>query len=463
MKALVVDDGKIHREMIGLVLEALEVEVRLVQSAEEGLAALAEETFDLISLDLHLPDMDGLEFCRRLRNDEKTRLLPIVLLTSEDAEATLKMAYGAGVTEVMRKSSIEELQKAFTFLVNRLRRTCSGRVLYVEDSPTTAQLTISILNEMGLDVDHYSTGEASLKAFVQQDYDAVVTDVVLEGEMSGLNVVRGIRSAAADKRDIPVLAVSGHEDLSRRVEILRSGANDYIEKPIVDDEFKARLGNLIINKQLFDKVRAQQDELRKLAVTDQLTGLYNRTYLAETAQKYVSSAIRHRESLSLLMLDLDKFKNINDTHGHAAGDKVLAAIGTMLLSRCREEDVVARFGGEEFRPSTSASLSVNCGLMIWRSVPVSGCPASTRVDATSTSRSCSRRPTRPFMPPSATAVTGWRSSTRIVWKPAPDTACSSSARGYGNRVLSIYRPYPLQEGRAARSSTTRLPLAVTSR
>lgn len=348
MKALVIDDGKIHREMIGLVLEALEVEVRMVQSAEEGLAALAEETFDLISLDLHLPDMDGLEFCRRLRNDEKTRLLPIVLLTSEDAEATLKMAYGAGVTEVMRKSSIEELQELFTSLVNRLHRVFSGRVLYVEDSPTTARLTISILNDMGLDVDHYSTGEAAMKAFVQQDYDVVVTDVVLEGEMSGLNVVRGIRSAAADKREIPVLAVSGHEDLSRRVEILRSGANDYIEKPIVDDEFKARLGNLIINKQLFDKVRSQQDELRKLAVTDQLTGLYNRTYLAETAQKYVSSAIRHRESLSLLMLDLDKFKNINDTHGHAAGDKVLAAIGTMLSSRCREEDVVARFGGEEF-------------------------------------------------------------------------------------------------------------------
>jgi two-component system cell cycle response regulator len=201
---------------------------------------------------------------------------------------------------------------------------------------------------MGLEVDHYESGEGALEAFWKRDYDVVITDVVLEGEMSGLNVVRGIRSAPTEKREIPVLAVSGHEDMSRRVEILRSGANDYIEKPVVEDEFKARLGNLITSKQLLDQVRTQQDELRKLAVTDQLTGLYNRTYLAETAQKYVSSAIRHQESLSLLMLDLDKFKDINDTHGHAMGDTVLAAIGRMLTSRCREEDVVARFGGEEF-------------------------------------------------------------------------------------------------------------------
>lgn len=348
MKTLVIEDSKIHRQMIGLVLDSLDVEAHLVKSAEEGLEALELESFDLISLDLHLPDMDGLEFCRRLRSDEATRHIPIVLLTSEDADATLKMAYGAGVTEVMRKTSIEELQQSFTFLVNRLRRIYSGRVLYVEDSPTTAQLTIAALKEMGLQVDHFTNGEEALKNFSKQDYDVVITDVVLEGEMSGLQVVRGIRSAGGEKREIPILAVSGHEDMTRRVEILRSGANDYIEKPIVEEEFKARLGNLITNKQLFDQVRTQQDELRQLAITDQLTGLYNRTYLAETAQKYVSSSIRHRESLSLLMLDLDKFKDINDTHGHAVGDEVLASVGSLLKSRCRDEDVVARFGGEEF-------------------------------------------------------------------------------------------------------------------
>ena len=348
MKALVIEDDKIQRQMIGLVLESLDVEVRLVQSAEEGMAALAEETFDLISLDLHLPGMGGLELCRRLRHDEATSLLPIVLLTSEDAGATLKTAYGAGVTEVLQKTSIDKMQKSFTYLVNRLRRIYSGRVLYVEDSPTTAQLTINTLHEMGLEVDHCRSGETALESFMMLDYDVVVTDVVLDGELSGLNVVRGIRSADADKREIPILAVSGQEDMSRRIEILHSGANDYIKKPIVEEEFKARLGNLIVNKQLLDKVKSQQKELRKMAITDQVTGIYNRTYLAETAQKYISSAIRHEESVSLLMVDLDKFKEINDTHGHMLGDKVLAAVGSMLRSRCRDEDVVARFGGEEF-------------------------------------------------------------------------------------------------------------------
>ena len=166
--------------------------------------------------------------------------------------------------------------------------------------------------------------------------------------MSGVGLVRNIRSLEADKREVPILAVSSLEDLAQRIEILALGANDYVAKPIVEQEFSARVGNLIQTKQLFDQVKEQQVELRTLAVTDQLTNLYNRHYLFETAHKFVSNAERHNETLSLLIVDLDHFKAINDGYGHDVGDHVLKSVGELLKSMSRDGDVAARFGGEEF-------------------------------------------------------------------------------------------------------------------
>ena len=348
MKALVIEDTKMYQQVVNTVLSNLGVSVQLAATAEEGLQAVQEEAFDLIVLDLHLPDKDGLEVCRELRTQEQTRLLPTILLTSEDALGTLKAAYGAGVTDVMRKTGVSELHRSFTQLINRMSRQYEGRVLYVEDSATTEQLTIHLMRSLGLEVDHFSTAEAALDEIPVNDYDLIVTDIVLEGELSGLSLVRAVRAMEEPKGRLPILALSGLEDAARRVEILRLGANDYITKPIVEEEFKARIGNLITNKQLFDQVREQQHQLQQMAITDQLTGLYNRHYLHDVARKFVSNARRHQEPMSILVIDLDHFKAINDTHGHDAGDAVLSTVGETLALHCRDGDVAARFGGEEF-------------------------------------------------------------------------------------------------------------------
>lgn len=348
MKALIVEDSRIYQQLMQAVFDDLNVTAKFEETGQGCLDAILQDDYQLIFLDLHLPDIDGIEICRRLREMEQYHYLPIILLTEEDDEALLKQAFNIGITEVLRKSSFEELHESICHFVEGLSYRVSGRVLYIEDSPTTAQLTLHTLNSMGLEFRHFVSAELAFEAFGQEDFDVIITDIVVEGAMSGIGLVRAVRAMRNDKGKIPILAVSGIDDAARRVEILRHGANDFVSKPIIEEEFHARVSNLITSKQLFDQVREQQQQLHELATTDQLTKLYNRHYLNDAAAQAISNAVRHKQPLSLFVIDLDHFKKINDEYGHDRGDDVLSDVGGLLKSLSRDGDIAARFGGEEF-------------------------------------------------------------------------------------------------------------------
>jgi two-component system cell cycle response regulator len=253
------------------------------------------------------------------------------------------------VTEVFPKSDLKLLSHYIANVAEQKLDTgeVPGRILYVEDQKSTASFISELLRQNGFDVRHYFKAEDALDAFNNEDFDLVLTDVILEGEMSGLGLVRAINTDP-DKHMTPILAMSGMSDPARKVELLRAGANDYVSKPVVEGELVARVTNMLVNKRLFDKVHEQQKRMQEMAMMDQLTGLFNRHYLGETAPKYLSKACRHQYELSLLVIDLDHFKAINDTYGHMAGDTVLKEVGGVLKDFGRREDIVARFGGEEF-------------------------------------------------------------------------------------------------------------------
>lgn len=348
MKILVVEKTKIYQRLIQAMLGDLQIECDYVEDGQSALQALQQNSYDLLCLNLQLPDMNGLELSRRLRAETRTALLPIILLTADENPSTIKEGLEAGVTEILSKSNYAELRHAFKQLISGMRAEVTGRVLYIEDSPMVAQLTLQLLNKMGLVVDHFIRADLAWDQFLAADYDLVITDIVVEGGFSGVGLLRRIRALEDERNRIPVLAISGVDDTARRIEILRQGANDYIAKPVIEEELRARATNLITAKQLFDTVRKQQQKLEEFAVTDQLTGLYNRHYLHETAQQAVANAARYKHPLSLLLLDLDKFKAVNDTHGHDVGDRVLTELGTLIRNSCRDGDVAARFGGEEF-------------------------------------------------------------------------------------------------------------------
>lgn len=142
--------------------------------------------------------------------------------------------------------------------------------------------------------------------------------------------------------------MSGLDDQNRRTELFRLGVNDFVTKPALEDEVRARIGNLLANKRLFEEVQSQRKKLYDLAMIDPLTGLRNRNVLAECAERFFNQANQEDMTLSLILLDIDHFKQINDSHGHLVGDEVLVGVGDLLRTTGREQDVALRFGGEEF-------------------------------------------------------------------------------------------------------------------
>lgn len=312
-----------------------------------GLRMLQEQRVDFVCVSLSLPDIDGIRFTRQVRTMPQGRGVPIILLSSAQDHRVRKRAFEAGVTDVCPKTRIEELFQRAARLTRHMETRLNGRVLYVEDSPTVTRVMTALIESLGLAVDHFVSAADAFDEFDEKRHDLVISDILVEGEMSGIALVSQLRQHHPDKTRVPILAMSGMDDETRRVELFRLGINDFITKPVIREEAAARISNLVVQKQLFDQVQKQRIQLYEMAMTDPLTGLYNRNSLAEFADKIVAAAERHEMHLSVIIIDLDHFKQINDDHGHLIGDQVLAAIGALLVSSCRTEDFAVRFGGEE--------------------------------------------------------------------------------------------------------------------
>ncbi len=348
MKVLILEHSRLFQKMLTELLEELGCEVDCVQSGAEGKQKLEQESYNLILAGQHIFDESGADFAECC-NSKKVSC-PIILLTSEPNETLLKNARNAGITDIFPKSNFTYLRESLRYYIEGETdiNIEGGRIAYVEDSNSIAHVVIKYLKKINLDVTHFTSAESALKSILNEDYDLVITDVMLGGSISGTSLVRMIRSQNSYISEIPILAMTGYDDPQKRIDLYHAGINDYVTKPPVEEELAARVNNLITNKRLLDQVREQQKSLYKMAMHDQLTGCHNRHSLVEHAPKYIQEAIKHSHPLSMLILDLDFFKHINDEHGHTVGDVVLSDIGELLMTSCKQGGFVARIGGEEF-------------------------------------------------------------------------------------------------------------------
>jgi len=212
-------------------------------------------------------------------------------------------------------------------------------ILIVDDEPTNIQVLAGCLKDQ-YQIKVATSGEQCLQLINDQlRPDLILLDIQMPN-MSGYEVCRRLKTDA-NVPDIPVIFVTARNEEHDEEKGLNLGAVDYITKPVSPVIVNARVQTHVTLKQ-------QRDILEKMALHDKLTGLYNRYYLLEEANHKVSQAMRHKYDLSLLMLDIDYFKTINDEYGHPAGDEVLKAVGKLLKELGRTEDITARFGGEEF-------------------------------------------------------------------------------------------------------------------
>lgn len=370
-RILVVDDLEANRRLIEAQLTGDYYDVLTASRGEEAVQLARREKPDLILMDVMMPGgIDGYEACRRLKAQAETRHIPVIILTTLDDRDNKLRGLQAGAEEFLTKP-IDDVQLmarvksllTLKLVIDELRaREASGRRLGVigEDlrpDPIEERRVFSgavlLIDDNATQIKHISAalGVEHRIVTLGGEADAGPPDLavvsVTAKSFDGFRVIARMRSGEAT-RHLPVLAVVDPDDRARTLRALELGAHDVIVRPIDEDEIVARARTLMRRKRYIDALRQRLDHSLELAITDQLTNLYNRRFVNAQLGPLVQRAQCGGEPVSVMAIDLDHFKQCNDAWGHDVGDAVLREFAVRLASNVRPSDFTCRMGGEEF-------------------------------------------------------------------------------------------------------------------
>ncbi len=371
-RILVVDDILTNVKLLEAKLTAEYFEVLSAQDGMSALDVAANEAPDLILLDVMMPGMDGFEVCQRLKADGKTRHIPVVMVTALSDVADRVRGLEAGADDFLSKPvndvalfarvrSLVRLKMTVDEL--RLRQEASGDtemldkepveeklegapVLVVDSSESSARKIVSCLEETGYAVEHTANPEDGLRLSRERNFDMIIAGLEINGE-DGLRFCSHLRSQE-ETRHVPILLVLEDVHLEQLAKGLELGVSDYLIKPVDRNELLARSRTQIRRRRYHDQLRNVLQSSVSMAYTDALTGLYNRRYMNANLDRKILEIAETAKPVSLILFDIDHFKQVNDQHGHAAGDEVLKGIAERIGHGVRDMDLVARYGGEEF-------------------------------------------------------------------------------------------------------------------
>lgn len=371
-RVLVVDDTPANVKLLEAKLSAEYYDVMIASSGAEALAICERGEPDIVLLDVMMPGMNGFEVCRRLKNQPNTAHIPVVMVTTLDQPRDRLQGLDAGADDFLTKPlddaalmarvrSLTRLKTMTDELRNRAiasRRLgiadplaaaaaetgLSGRVLLVEDRASVAERLQSALSAFHAVEIETNSQQALLRA-ADEAFDCVLVSLDLEGQ-DGLRLCSQLRSLEKT-RDISVLLLAEMEDRARILRGLEIGAHDFLIRPIDRNELLARVRTQIRRKRFTDRLRDSLQSSMEMAVLDQLTGLHNRRFMDSRLAAMFEESVMRARTLSLLVLDVDHFKVVNDSWGHDAGDEVLREFADRVRACTRGIDVVARMGGEE--------------------------------------------------------------------------------------------------------------------
>ncbi len=228
-------------------------------------------------------------------------------------------------------------------------------VLIADDSLVVRAVVRSRLEEAGYFVVEAEDGESAIARCHESPPDVVLLDVEMPG-LDGHQVLARLK-LDDELKDIPIVFLTARTSMDDVLAGLRGGAHDYLKKPFEPAELVARVAAAAHVKKLQDRLHVRNAQLEQVSRTDILTGLYNRRHLEEQLTRQHAAARRGRDQLSVILLDIDHFKRVNDTYGHSAGDQVLCTFANRMTQQLRSGDITGRWGGEEFLvilPATDA-------------------------------------------------------------------------------------------------------------
>ena len=380
-RVLVVDDVPANVKLLQARLNAEYFEVVAASSGPEAIELCAKGDCDIVLLDVLMPGMDGFEVCRLLKADPRTMHLPVIMITALDSTQDRIAGLEAGADDFLSKP-VNDL--ALTTRVRSLVRLkmlgdelgaraatsrklaleprndhkLTGRILLVDDRESSrAGIAAGLAREQHQVVVEADPAQAILLTSTQ-DFDLVIVSLELSGH-DGLRLCAQFRSIERT-RTLPLLVIDAPANEPRLIRALEIGVNDYLVRPIDRNEMLARVRTQIRRKRYSDELRDSMQLTLEMAITDGLTGLYNRRYFDRHVVAMVEQAHLRGRPLSLLMIDIDHFKVINDTYGHPAGDAVLREFSNRLRHSVRGIDLASRYGGEEFAvamPETDTSVA----------------------------------------------------------------------------------------------------------
>jgi len=401
-RVLVVDDIAVN---VKLLEAKLLVEYYEVVTANDGPAALKaakEHAPDIVLLDVMMPGMDGYEVCRRLKADSETAHLPVVMVTALNEVRDRVQGLEAGADDFLTKPVNDVALFARIRSLVRLKRASDewrmreatalefgvagadsvdenapGRILLLEEGQWDTSMVMRVLRSEGHVVDTAPNGERLVHMAAQGDYDMVLMNDGA-GAADMLRLCSQLRSQK-ETRHGPILLIVEEGADERLAKALELGVNDYLVRPIDRDELVARTRTQIRRKRYEDRLRDNYMLSVNAAVTDSLTGMYNRRYLESHYVRICSRLKGAGKPISAMMLDIDRFKSVNDVHGHDVGDEVLQGVSKRILSNLRGFDTAARYGGEEFvvlLPDASLAAATTAAERLCRSIGASPLPVS---------------------------------------------------------------------------------------
>ena len=372
-RVLVVDDVAANVKLLEARLSAEYFDVVTAMSGKDALAICERAECDLVLLDVMMPDMDGFEVCRRLKTNPATHHIPVVMVTALDQPSDKVRGLEAGADDFLTKPIPELVLIARVRSLTRLKMVTDelrmrvltsrdigiespereavadtgrqGRVLIVDDRPASYERIAAMLAKEH-DVEIETDPNQVVFHAAEGNYDLLIVSLGLEN-FDALRLCSQIRSLDRT-RNLPILSITEPDNNARMLRGLEIGVNDFLIRPIDKNELLARARSQVRKRRYTERLRDNVQLSIEMAITDALTGLFNRRYMESHLGTLIEQASARGKPLAVLVIDIDYFKAINDNHGHDAGDDVLRDFALRLKRSIRGIDLACRYGGEEF-------------------------------------------------------------------------------------------------------------------
>lgn len=287
---------------------------------------------DIPALEKEMSDVDLFDGIRDFRQTS----IPLMFISNQDDQTTRLKAIRAGGVAFFSKpvdtvSLIDQLDE-----LTSAELAAPYRVLVVEDQPPIANYYKMVLNMAGMDAQVTTEATRVIQQLIEYHPDLILLDLYMP-DVNGAELVKVIRQME-EFVSIPIVFLSSEDDFAKQMEAMSLGGDDFLTKPIKASHLVALV------KSRLERLKT----LRSYMVRDSLTGLLNHTSFRSTLIQEVNRCGRQNARLAVAMLDIDLFKRVNDTYGHASGDNVLKSLSRLLKQRLRKSDIIGRYGGEEF-------------------------------------------------------------------------------------------------------------------